>query len=230
MRRRLDCRVRFPVKKARAVQAIIARKVVERDDFPTPLRRVAGVDVTYIGDVAIAAAVVVDATSFIIVDTAVVLRKALIPYIPTLLAFREAGPAAAALKALKVSFDLLFVDGNGRLHPYRAGFACHLGVMLNKPTIGVAKKLLCGRIGEWRGTRAPVYLDGEVVGVALKTLPRAKPIYVSVGHRVSLESAVKLTLWFTRGRRKLPLPLAIAHNETRKSARSIIAGDSIPHS
>ncbi len=203
------------------VQSIIAERVIETDEYRTPLRRVAGVDVTYRGDLAIAAVVVLDARTLEVVETATAIVKTIIPYIPTLLAFREAGPAAAAIKRLNTDFDLLFVDGNGRLHPYKAGFACHLGVMLDIPTIGIAKRLLCGKLGEWRGSVAPVYLNSEIVGMAVRTLPRAKPIYVSVGHRISLQSAVKLTLWYTRQRRKLPLPLALAHLQTQKEARKI---------
>ncbi len=219
----MDRKIAFSVKKARAVQSIIARKVVEEDRINYPISKVAGIDVTYREGKAIAVAVVLDSQTFRPLDVGVSVMKPIIPYIPTLLAFREVGPVAAAIKKLSVSFDLLFVDGNGRLHPYRAGFACHIGVALDVPTIGVAKKLLCGRIGEWKGDRAPVYLDDEVVGMALKTTKRAKPIYVSVGHKVSLETAVKLTLWYARGR-KLPIPLVLAHQLTQQEAKKILTG------
>jgi deoxyribonuclease V len=133
-----------------------------------------------------------------------------IPYVPGYLGFRECPVLLAALQRLPTWPDLVLVDGHGRAHPRRAGIAVQFGVVADLPTIGCAKTLLCGK----------------VVGVALRTRPRAAPIYVSIGHRISLDSAVEWVLKVCDGRR-LPLPIRLAHdaaNAARRAAESEIAG------
>jgi deoxyribonuclease V len=136
-------------------------------------------------------------------------------YVPGYLGFREAPALAAAWEALAEKPGLLLVDGHGRAHPRRCGIATHLGVLLDLPTVGVAKSILCGRIegvlGEAAGSRAPLIDRGEVVAMALRTRVRALPIYVGTGHRVSLETAVAWVLALTEGRR-LPLTTRLAHD------------------
>jgi len=210
----------FNIRAARRAQALIKDMVIEQDLLKGDIRRVVGVDVTYIDDIAIAAAVILD-ESFRVIDKATVVTKVVFPYIPTLLAFREVYPAYRALRKLSSPFDIVFVDGNGRLHPYKAGFACHLGVILRIPTIGIAKRLLCGRIDKWIGDKALVIMDHDIIGCALKTLSYAKPIFVSVGYGISLNTAVKIVKRFTLKRRKLPEPIVQAHNLARATARII---------
>lgn len=147
-----------------------------------------------------------------------------IPYVPGYLGFRESPAIIAALELLPALPDLLIVDGHGRSHPRRCGIATHLGVLVDLPAIGCAKTLLCGRVegvlGEAAGSRAPLVDRGEVVGIALRTRARAPPIYVSTGHRVSLDSAVAWILKLGDGRR-LPLPIRMAHdaaNDARRTA------------
>ncbi|MGK6320689.1 endonuclease V [Sphingomonas sp. DT-204] len=149
-----------------------------------------------------------------------------IPYVPGYLGFRETPAIVAALRRLGAMPDLILVDGHGRAHPRRCGIATHLGVVADVSTIGCAKTLLCGRIegalGPAPGDRAPLVDRGEVVGVALRTRPRAQPIYVSIGHRVSLDTAVSWVLKLCDGRR-LPLPIRLAHdaaNATRRAAEA----------
>ena len=219
MRGRFRVPENFSVARARVAQRKIAAKVLEEDAIKWPLRYVAGVDVAYRGNVAFAAAVVVETGSLKLVDSAVVRKEVSFPYIPTLLAFREVYPAWAALKALSVGYELLLVDGNGRLHPFKAGFACHLGVIVDKPTIGVAKKLLCGRVGSWRGNTAPVYVNGEILGLAVLTRRGSKPIYVSIGHKVSLRTAARLVISLVKRGAKLPEPLRLAHKLATAEAR-----------
>ncbi len=201
----------FSVKKARYAQKRIFERIIRHDVLPERIEKIAGVDVAYRGGVGVGSAVVVKMPEFKVVDSATVVVNARFPYIPTLLAFREVYPAYAALKKLKTSFDILMVDGNGLLHPYRAGFACHLGLVVDKPSIGIAKKLLCGYVGEWRGKWAPVLDNGETIGAAVKTSQRAKPIYVSIGHKISLRTAIRIVLWSTRKGVKLPEPIRQAH-------------------
>ncbi len=136
-------------------------------------------------------------------------------YVPGYLGFREAPALVAAWAALDEKPDLLLVDGHGRAHPRRCGIATHLGVLLDTPTIGVAKSILCGRVegvlGEAPGSQAPLVDRGEVVAMAIRTRARSLPIYVGTGHRVSLETAVAWVMSLTEGRR-LPLTTRLAHD------------------
>ncbi|RYD64307.1 MAG: endonuclease V [Sphingomonadales bacterium] len=152
------------------------------------------------------------------------------PYTSGYLGFREAPALIVAWDRLETKPDLLFVDGQGRAHPRRCGIACQLGVLLDIPAIGVAKTLLCGAIegevGPAVGDRAPLIERGEVIGVALRTAIRGRPVYVSIGHRVSLDSAVEWVLRLSEGRR-LPLPIRLAHdasNETRRAWEAAATG------
>lgn len=210
----------FSVDRARFAQRVIASKVVERDELPAEIKYVAGVDVAHLKGVAIAAAALVDARTLKLMSSSVAEVRVYVPYIPTLLAFREAGPMVAALRKLDVEPDIVMVDGNGRLHPLGAGIACQVGLAVDKPTIGVAKKLLCGEVGEWKGYEAPVLLLGKVVGAALLT--SSKPIYVSVGHKISLPTAVRLVFRLTRKGARLPEPLRLAHAIATKRAREAV--------
>lgn len=199
----------FSIEKARRAQLLIAQRVVESDCIDYPLRYAAGIDVAFKGSVAIGAAVIIEYPQLRLVEKEAVFTEVKFPYIPTLLAFRETGPALMALKKLSRDYQVLFVDGNGRLHPHKAGFACQLGLAVDKPTIGVAKSLLIGEV-RWRNDLGEVSVNGEVLGFAVKL--GSRPVYISVGHKVSLATALKLTLAFTRPGSRLPEPLLQAHN------------------
>ncbi|MBB5686012.1 endonuclease V [Sphingobium boeckii] len=146
-----------------------------------------------------------------------------IPYVPGYLGFRESPALVAAWEALPEKPDLILVDGHGRPHPRRCGIATHLGVVLDVPTIGCAKSLLCGKVegdlGEAAGSIAPLVDRGEIVGVALRTRAKCLPIYVSTGHRISLESAVAWVLKLCDGRR-LPVPIRMAHDAANAARRA----------
>jgi deoxyribonuclease V len=119
------------------------------------------------------------------------------PYVPGLLSFRELPVVLDALARLAVIPDVILCDGQGRAHPRRFGIACHLGVLLDLPTVGVGKTRLVGRHAEPgpdKGDWAPLLDDGEVIGAVLRTRAGVKPLYISVGHRISLDSAITLTL------------------------------------
>lgn len=135
------------------------------------------------------------------------------PYVPGLLSFREAPITLAACERLEITPDLFLVDGQGIAHPRRLGLASHLGLFLDRPTIGCAKSRLCGvhgALGEEAGSYAEL-LDGEeVIGAALRTKTKVNPIYVSIGHKVDLESTIQWTLQCCRGYR-LPEPTRLAH-------------------
>jgi deoxyribonuclease V len=149
------------------------------------------------------------------------------PYVSGYLAFREAPALFAAWQTLAERPQLLFVDGHGRSHPRRLGIATHAGLVLDVPTIGLAKTILCGRVegalGEEAGDHAPLVDRGETVGWALRTRPRCAPIYVSAGHRVSAETALGWALRLL-DRRRILRPIRLAHdaaNAARIAANQI---------
>ncbi len=200
---------------AAQLQRELAAQVSEHDSVGR-IRHVAGVDVGFEGEnnrSARAAVVVLSFPDLTLVDYAIARGPVRFPYIPGLLAFREAPAIFDAFEKIKSVPDVVIVDGHGRAHPRRMGLACHVGLALNIPTIGCAKSILVGkaeepaqRVGAW--TR--LVDEGQIIGAALRTRVRTKPIYVSIGHRVSLERAVQIVLECTKGFR-LPETTRYAH-------------------
>jgi deoxyribonuclease V len=183
---------------AMAIQERLRPVVVTEDDLG-PVRHVAGVDVGFLqgNAVARAAVVVLSFPDLQPVEQAVAQRPAAFPYVPGLLSFREAPAALAALAQLATRPDLLLCDGQGLAHPRRFGLACHIGLLSDFPAIGVAKTRLVGQhepLPSSRGSWRPLTDDGEVIGAVLRTRDGVKPLYVSIGHRISLESAVEIVL------------------------------------
>jgi deoxyribonuclease V len=125
---------------------------------------------------------------------------------------REAEPVFRALKKLNSGFDLLLVDGHGLLHPRKCGLACYVGVTIDKPTIGVAKKFLCGKVR----SDGAIELDGQILGHDIDVAGKKK-LYVSVGHRISLETAVKIVTELGKG--GMPEPLRLADNDSKMQKR-----------
>jgi deoxyribonuclease V len=151
------------------------------------------------------------------------------PYVPGLLSFREIPVLLAALRKLRAMPDLLFCDGQGYAHPRRMGLASHLGVVLDLPTIGCAKSLLIGshkalpeKAGSWTPLIDPK-ADGERIGAVLRTRTGVKPIYVSQGHRISLETSIRMTLAVTDGYR-IPRPTRDADHFAGEIKRKVLAG------
>jgi deoxyribonuclease V len=204
---------------ARQIQERL-RHLVIREDQLGPVRLVAGVDVGFEdnGTVTRAAVAVLNLADLQMVESAVVRQPTNFPYIPGFLSFREVPAILEALSQLKTPPDLLLCDGQGIAHPRRLGLACHLGLLSNLPAIGVAKTRLIGRyepLAEEKGSRQPLWDKGEIVGVVLRTRTNTKPLYISVGHRVSLETAVHYTLLCTP---KYRLP------ETTRQAHRLASG------
>lgn len=169
---------------------------------PTAPATVAGLDVAYAesGDRLAAAVTVLDATTLAVVDEAVSVGRPAFPYVPGLFAFRELPALRDALDRLTVRPDLLVCDGHGLAHPRRFGLACHLGVVTGLPAIGVGKTPLVGaweEPGPRRGAWTPLRDGGAVVGRVLRTRDGVKPVFVSVGHRMSLDNAVDRVLALT---------------------------------
>ena len=202
---------KFSVERAHAMQLRLSKKVIKKDLFPKPIRCVAGVDVAYSREVSIGAAAVFDYDSLSLLEFKTARVETSFPYIPTLLSFREIPPTLVAITKLQKKPDVLLVDGQGTAHPYRLGFASHLGLVLDMSTIGVAKSRLCGEVEPLRGKRwTPIADRGEVIGAAVVTRHGEKPLYVSVGHKVSLKTAVDIVLHCTRAGR-IPQPIQAAH-------------------
>ncbi len=219
-------------KQAIALQKELARAVVRSDRFGPGGRRaigsVAGVDAAFAdrGRTIRAAAVLLDYPGLVPVERVLVERPVAFPYVPGLLSFREVPALLEALDRLHARPDLILCDGHGYAHPRRFGLACHLGLWLDVPAIGVAKSRLTGRHeepGPAKGDLAWLRAGsgarpGARIGAVLRTRERVKPVYVSAGHRVSLRTAVALTL-ACAARYRLPEPTRLA-DKLSKTART----------
>ena len=197
---------------ARAIQESLRERVATEDRFEE-IRTVAGVDIGIRKGIGRAAAVLLDFPSLAVRDYVVITAELRFPYVPGLLSFRECPPALAALRALPQRPDLLICDGQGLAHPRRFGIACHLGVLLDIPAIGAAKSRLIGTHDEPdsdRGSQTPLVDCEERIGSVVRTRTDVRPIYVSVGHRMSLDTAVALTL-NCAPRYRIPEPTRQAH-------------------
>ena len=189
------------------LQEELVKKVITKDSI-SEIKNVCAVDVCYKYDIAFSSAVIINKKTMKVVECVNSQTTVRHPYIPGLLMLREAEPVLSALKLLKSDFELLLVDGHGQLHPRRCGMACYLGITLNKPTIGVAKSLLCGKI---RGNF--VELDDKKLGAVIKN--KHKKIFVSVGHKISLKSATKLVTELIKENEWLPEPLRVADKNSK---------------
>ncbi|HEY7064702.1 MAG TPA: deoxyribonuclease V [Chloroflexota bacterium] len=213
-------------REAVAVQRRLAAEVVAEDRFGT-ISRVAGGDVGFPRrgeqEMARAAAVLLSYPDLAPLGESVIEEPVRYPYIPGLLSFRETPAVVTALQRLPGAADLLMVDGHGRAHPRRFGIACHLGLVLDLPTLGCAKSPLVGRYeepGNEVGAWTPLVDHDEVIGAVVRTRTGVKPVFVSVGHRVSLETAIKLVVACCRGVR-LPEPTRLA--DALASGRTVAA-------
>lgn len=191
------------------------RSRVEIADRLGRVRRIAGVDVGYedAGKTTRAAVAVLSFPDLEPVEEAVGRAPTRFPYVPGLLSFREMPAVLAALERLARAPDLVLCDGHGCAHPRRFGLACHLGVVTDLPSIGVAKSRLIGSHREpppERGGWTPLLDRNEVIGAVVRTRERVKPVFVSIGHRVSLATAIEYALAATAGYR-LPEPTRRAH-------------------
>jgi deoxyribonuclease V len=200
-----------------------------RTTGPLPdVRLVAGIDVAYAKDSAqlAAAVVVLDARSLRPVEECVTLGRATFPYVPGLLAFREIPALVDALERIGSTPDVLVCDGHGIAHPRRFGLACHLGVLTGVASIGVGKSRFTGTHDDPaspRGSHADLVDLGQVIGRVLRTQDGVRPVYVSIGHAVSLDEACALTLRLTPSHR-LPEPIRAADH----AARTALAAAATP--
>jgi deoxyribonuclease V len=211
----------FSVSKAHKAQLHLSQKVVAEDRLPRKIHRVAGVDVAYAGEYAISAVAVLDYDSLELLEQQMATSTVRFPYIPTLLSFREIPPSIACIKKLRLQPDILLVDGQGVAHPYGFGFASHLGLAMGKPTIGVAKSRL---VGEPKTSAGQVFLvrKNQIIGEVVTTRESVKAVYVSVGHLISLETAVNIVKRCVR-HSKIPEPILQAHKIASEERRKLQA-------
>ena len=196
------------------MQRRLSDEVLRSGEVVSP-RFIAGVDVSVsrARGAATGAVIVLEYPSLCLVEAKVVHGEVDFPYVPGLLSFREAPLVLKAFNILETVPDLVLIDGQGIAHPRRIGLASHLGLFLDVPTIGCAKSRLCGshgELGDVAGSNTKLIDDGEIIGVALRTKLRTKPLYISVGHRIDLPTAVHWVLKCCRGYR-LPEPTRLAH-------------------
>ncbi|MCD6365172.1 MAG: deoxyribonuclease V [Planctomycetes bacterium] len=201
-------------KRAMQIQQELA-PLVRAEPLTGRIDTVAGTDCAFIdaGKKIIAAAVLCRAATMEVISSACFVGPCRFPYIPGLLSFREAPAVIEAVRRLPARADLLMCDGQGVAHPRRLGLASHVGLVLDMPTIGVAKSRLCGAhrpVSARRGCRVQLRDKGEVIGAVVRTRSNVKPLYVSLGHRITLDEAVRWTLRCCRGLR-LAEPTRRAH-------------------
>jgi len=203
-------------------QEKIAKLVVQKDGFKK-LEAIAGCDISFAEkDKACAACVVLSYGDLELLKKRVIKVKVSLPYIPTFLAFRELEGMLRVLRGVEA--DVYVVGAHGVAHPRRAGLASHLGVLLDRPTLGVAKSKLVGDAKEPAANRGSLSLlkDGEeVIGAAVRTKGGSRPVFVSVGHKLELKTAIRIALETTKSH-LLPEPLQLAHELATRGMREKI--------
>jgi deoxyribonuclease V len=202
-------------REAVALQQRLRREIVA--DRPIDLgavRLVAGVDVSVKEGQSQAAVVVATFPDFTVVETVRAQRQTPFPYVPGLLSFREGPVLEEAFERLRTEPDVFLFDGMGIAHPRRCGIACHLGLWLERPTVGCGKTLLTGRygdLGQEKGSQAPLVHRGETIGVALRTRTGTSPVFISPGHLADIPTAADLVM-LCSPKYRLPQPIRLAHN------------------
>ncbi|MBW4637830.1 MAG: deoxyribonuclease V [Gloeocapsa sp. UFS-A4-WI-NPMV-4B04] len=187
------------IEEAITIQEQLRGEVITKDALTEPIQYVAGVDMGFEADGTIsrAAVAVLSFPDLQLQETAIARRPTSFPYVPGFLSFREIPAVLDALEKLNTIPDIILCDGQGIAHPRRFGIACHLGLLIDMPTIGVAKSLLVGKHEELldqKGSWKPLRHRGETIGVVLRTRTGTKPLYISSGHRVSLPTAIEYVL------------------------------------
>ena len=207
-----------------AIQRALADRVSRRGNL-AGVRLVAGADLAFAvgGKRCVAGVVVWDMVEQAVVEQRTAVRAVRFPYVPGLLSFREAPALLAAIRKLKTEPDAFIFDGQGLAHPRRFGLACHVGLLIDRPSVGCAKSRLIGRHadpGPDRGSKAPLTDRGQRVGTVLRTRDGVRCVYVSVGHRVSLPAAERLVLACCT-RYRLPEPTRLADQLVARAKNSL---------
>ena len=187
------------ISEAKIIQEELRKEVITEDRFEEPVKYVAGVDMGFEADGTIsrAAVAVLSFPDLQLQEQSIAKRPTTFPYIPGFLSFREIPAVLDALEKINTTPDIILCDGQGLAHPRRLGIACHLGVILDIPTIGVAKSWLIGdyeEVPQEKGSWKPLIHKNETIGAVLRTRANVKPLYVSSGHRISLPTAIDYVL------------------------------------
>jgi len=207
----------------RQIQEEIARKVILQDQFDTPIEFLGGIDTAYFNNIAVTACVILDFSSLKLMEEKFITSNVNFPYISGYFVFRE-GPAILEILSEMITLPtILMINSHGLAHPALAGCASHIGVIANLPTIGVAQNLLCGTfesepslIGDW----VPLYYQNEMVGAYFLSQKKNRPVIISPGHRITLESAIEIVKKSIRGH-KFPEPIYLAHELAKRMVRGI---------
>ena len=205
------------------IQKQIAKRVVLKDDFSKPIKTIAGFDLAFFDDKAIATGVVIDYKHLHIKEMKTIEVELSFPYISTFLTFREGPPIIHIIKSLKAKPEIFFINAHGIAHPRFCGCASYVGIMADVATIGIASRNLCGVHNiepKNAGDYAPQYYAGRDVGWILKSKEKCRPIFLSPGHRICLRSALDLSLKCLRNR-KFPEPAQIAHTIANEEKRRL---------
>ncbi|MEA5552272.1 deoxyribonuclease V [Anabaena cylindrica UHCC 0172] len=187
------------VEEAITIQETLRNQVITIDVLKEPIKYIAGVDMGFLedGKISRAAVAVLSFPDLQVVETSLAYRPTVFPYIPGFLSFREIPALLDALEKIQTIPDIILCDGQGIAHPRRFGIACHLGLIVDIPTIGVAKSLFIGKyeeLPEPRGSWQPLIHKKETIGAVLRTRTGVKPLYISSGHRISLPTAIDYVL------------------------------------
>jgi len=204
------------IEDAKRIQVELASRVI-RKDVLKEIRTVAGVDVSVRGDAATAACVICSYPGLELLEYRAETSALTMPYIPGLLSFREIPALIPVLKKIRIKPDIFIADSQGIAHPRRFGLASHLGLVTDTPSIGCAKSRLVGNYvvpGGNRGDYEYLYADGEIVGAVVRTKDNVRPLFVSIGHKITLESAIGFVIGCCAGYR-LTEPVRFAHRASR---------------
>ncbi len=187
------------LEEAIVIQETLQNQVITEDRLQEPIQYVAGVDMGFEADGTIsrAAVAVLSFPDLQIIETSLAHRPTTFPYVPGFLSFREIPAVLDALEKIKTTPDIILCDGQGIAHPRRLGIASHLGLLIDMPTIGVAKSRLIGKheeLAEIKGSTQPLIYNGETIGAVLRSRTGVKPLYISSGHRISLPTAIDYVL------------------------------------
>jgi deoxyribonuclease V len=210
------------VKTARKIQLRLRDKVIRRRNF-SKIRTIAAADVAFKGGWVAGVVAVFSFPQLELLEVSYRKEKASFPYVPGFLTFREGPVLMKVFKALTIKPDLILFDGQGIAHPLRFGEASHLGVLLDKPSIGCAKSRFIGEYkepGKRRGSFSFLFDGQDKIGAAVRTRNGVKPIFVSIGHRIDLENAIKIVLACSKGYR-IPEPLRLAHSKSLEILKAL---------
>ncbi|MEH2290812.1 deoxyribonuclease V [Nostoc sp.] len=187
------------LEEAIVIQETLQNQVITEDRLQEPIEYVAGVDMGFEADGTIsrAAVAVLSFPDLQVIETSLAHRPTTFPYVPGFLSFREIPAVLDALEKIKTTPNIILCDGQGIAHPRKLGIASHLGLLIDMPTIGVAKSRLIGKheeLAETKGSTQPLIYNGEIIGAVLRSRTGVKPLYISSGHRISLPTAIDYVL------------------------------------